>query len=170
MMKSERMREGVDLNDVEYEILSYRLYAIVNEARQAIMRVSGSPVVAEGGEALFAIYNAEGLTATLACGLLLHIMGTQSFIEEILELQPEHPGINDGDIFMYNEPSIGGIHACDQWLGTPIFREGQLVAWLGALTHTAETGAIEPGGMPPGSRSFLHEGYRVQGIRFRRGI
>lgn len=163
--QAKELREDAYSTDVEYEILSYRLYALVNEARQAIMRVSGSPVVAEGGEALFAIYNAEGLTATLACGLLLHIMGTQSFIEEILELQSEHPGINDGDIFMYNEPSIGGIHACDQWLGTPVFREGKLVAWLGALTHTAETGAIEPGGMPPGSRSLLHEGYRVQGIK-----
>jgi N-methylhydantoinase B len=163
--EAKHMREGVDLSDVEYEILSYRLYSLVNESRQAVMRVSGSPVVAEGGEALFAIYNTEGLGAALACGLLLHMMGTQGFIEEILNLQLEHPGINDGDIFMYNEPSIGGIHACDQWLGTPIFRENKLVAWLGALTHTAETGAIEPGGMPPSSRSLLHEGYRVQGIK-----
>jgi N-methylhydantoinase B len=163
--EAKQVRAGQHLTDVEYEILSYRLYALVNEARQAIMRVSGSPVVAEGGEALFAIYNTEGLTATLACGLLLHIIGTQGFIEEILDVQSEHPGINDGDIFMYNEPSIGGIHACDQWLGAPIFRDGKLVAWLGALTHTAETGAIEPGGMPPSSRSLLHEGYRVQGIK-----
>jgi N-methylhydantoinase B len=163
--EAKRLREGIRVSDVEYEILSYRLYSMVNESRQAIMRVSGSPVVAEGGEALFALYNAEGLGASLACGLLLHMIGTQGFIEEILNLQFESPGINDGDIFMYNEPSIGGIHACDQWLGTPIFREGKLVAWLGALTHTAETGAIEPGGMPPSSRSLLHEGYRVQGIK-----
>ncbi len=159
------MREGVEISDVEYEILSYRLYSLVNEARQAIMRISGSPVVAEGGEALYALYNAEGLGTVLACGLLLHMIGTQGFIRETLDVQLEHPGIRDGDIFMYNEPSIGGIHACDQWVGTPIFREGKLVAWLGALTHTAETGAIEPGGMPPSSRSLLHEGYRVQGIK-----
>jgi N-methylhydantoinase B len=159
------VRKGGLVSDIEYEILSYRLYSLVNEARQAIMRVSGSPVVAEGGEALFGLYNQEGLTSSLACGLLLHIIGTQGFIKEILDLQSTHPGINDGDIFMYNEPLVGGIHACDQWLGTPIFRDGKLVAWLGALTHTAETGAIEPGGMPPGSRSLLHEGYRVQGIK-----
>jgi len=162
---AKQLREGVELDDIEYEILSYRLYSMVNEARQTILRVSGSPVVAEGGEALYALYNAEGLGTSLACGLLLHMIGTQGFVNEILDVQIEHPGINDGDIFMFNDPGVGGIHACDQWVGTPIFREGKLVAWLGALTHTAETGAIEPGGMPPSSRSLLHEGYRVQGIK-----
>jgi len=153
------------LDPIEFDILSHRLYSIINEGRQAVMRVSGSPVVAEGGEALFAVYDAYGSTASLACGLLLHVIGTEGFIRETLEIQWDAPGIFDGDVFMYNEPSIGGIHACDQWTGTPLFHEGELIGWLGALTHTAETGAIEPGGMPPSSRSLLHEGYRVQGIK-----
>jgi len=161
----EETRKYEKLSPVDFEILSYRLYSIVNEGRQAIMRVSGSPVVAEGGEALFALYDPHGFTSSLACGLLLHMVGTQGFIKETLELQHDVPGIYDGDMFMYNEPSIGGIHACDQWTGTPIFYKDELICWVGALTHTAETGAIEPGGMPPSSRSLLHEGYRVQGIK-----
>lgn len=159
------VRKYEKLDPIEFDILSHRLYSIINEARQAVMRVSGSPVVAEGGEALFAAYDPYGFTSSLACGLLLHVIGTEGFIREVLEIQREHPGIYDGDMFMYNEPSIGGIHACDQWTGTPLFHEGELIGWLGALTHTAETGAIEPGGMPPSSRSLLHEGYRVQGIK-----
>jgi N-methylhydantoinase B len=160
-----KVRNYEKLDPIEFDILSYRLYSIINEGRQAVMRVSGSPVVAEGGEALFAIYDPFGSTSSLACGLLLHMIGTEGFIREILELQSESPGIFDGDMFMYNEPSIGGIHACDQWTGTPVFHEDELVCWLGGLTHTAETGAIEPGGMPPSARSLLHEGYRVQGIK-----
>ncbi|PKN30186.1 MAG: hypothetical protein CVU64_04665 [Deltaproteobacteria bacterium HGW-Deltaproteobacteria-21] len=161
----DEVRRYQELDQIEFSILSYRLYSIINEGRQAIMRVSGSPVVAEGGEALFAVYDPYGFTSSLACGLLLHMIGTEGFIREILELQSESPGIYDGDMFMYNEPSIGGIHACDQWTGTPVFHENKLICWLGALTHTAETGAIEPGGMPPSARSLLDEGYRVQGIK-----
>jgi len=160
-----KLKQYKRLDPIEFDILSYRLYSIINEGRQATMRVSGSPVVAEGGEALFAIYDPYGATSSLACGLLLHMIGTEGFIREILELQSESPGIFDGDMFMYNEPLIGGIHACDQWTGTPIYHKGELICWLGALTHTAETGAIEPGGMPPSARSLLHEGYRVQGIK-----
>ena len=153
------------LSPVDFEILSYRMNSIANEARQAILRVSGSPVVAEGGEALFAIYDPHGLTSSLACGLLLHTAGTQGNVREVLDVQGQAPGIYDGDIFMMNEPSIGGYHACDQWTGTPVFHDGELVAWLGSLTHTSETGAIEPGGMPASARSLLDEGYRVQGIK-----
>ena len=97
----------------------------------SVMRVSGSPVVAEGGEAMFAVYDAYGWTSSLACGLLLHVIGTEGFMREILEVQSEFPGIFEGDVFMYNEPSIGGIHACDQWSGTPIFHGGELIGWLG---------------------------------------
>jgi len=153
------------LSPVEFEILSYRMNSIANEARQAVLRVSGSPVVAEGGECLFAIYDPSGFTSSLACGLLLHTAGTQGNVREVLEVQGESPGVYDGDIFMLNEPSVGGYHACDQWTGTPVFHDGELVAWLGSLTHTAETGAIEPGGIPASARSLLDEGYRVQGIK-----
>ncbi|MFC1979579.1 hydantoinase B/oxoprolinase family protein [Chloroflexota bacterium] len=153
------------LDMIEFDILSYRLYAIINEGRQTLMRVSGSTVVAEGGEALFAIYDPYGSTSSLACGLLLHVIGTEGFIKEILEVQSEFPGIFDDDIFLYNEPLIGGIHAADQWTGMPLFHEGELICWFGSLTHTAETGAIEPGGFPASSRSLLHEGYRVQGLK-----
>ena len=161
----EELRKYQKLSPVDFEILSYRMHSICNEARQAVLRVSGSPVVAEGGECLFAIYNPWGYTSSMACGLLLHLAGTQNNVKEIIEVQGESPGIRDGDIFMINEPSIAGYHACDQWTGTPVFIEGELIAWLGSLTHTAETGAIEPGGIPAGARSLLDEGYRVQGIK-----
>lgn len=161
----EGLQKYEKLSPVDFEILSYRMHSICNEARQAVLRVSGSPVVAEGGECLFAVYDPWGYTSSMACGLLLHLAGTQNNVKEVIEVQGESPGIRDGDIFMINEPSVAGYHACDQWSGTPIFYEGELVAWLGALTHTAETGAIEPGGIPAGARSLLDEGYRVQGIK-----
>ncbi|MFC1944015.1 hydantoinase B/oxoprolinase family protein [Chloroflexota bacterium] len=161
----EELQRYERLNPVDFEILSYRMHSICNEARQAVLRVSGSPVVAEGGECLFAIYDPWGYTTSMACGLLLHLAGTQNNIKEVIEVQGTSPGIRDGDIFMVNEPWVAGYHACDQWTGTPVFVDGELIAWLGSLTHTAETGAIEPGGIPAGARSLLDEGYRVQGIK-----
>src|SRR3989304_9983492 len=89
-LKSAKYYEKLD--PVEFDILSHRLYSIINEGRQAVMRVSGSPVVSEGGEALFAVYDPYGSTSTLACGLLLHMIGTEGFIRETLELQWDAPG------------------------------------------------------------------------------
>ncbi|OPY56621.1 MAG: Acetophenone carboxylase delta subunit [Pelotomaculum sp. PtaU1.Bin035] len=151
------------LSPIEFEILSHRIYSIMNEARQGVMRVSGSPVVCEAGECLFAAYTAEGYTSVTACGLMLHTVGSQGFIQKIIADQSEHPGIFEGDMFFFNDPLIGGIHASDQAILAPLFYKGQLYGWLGSLTHTPESGAIEPGGMPPSSRSLLHEGFRIEG-------
>jgi N-methylhydantoinase B len=154
-----------DLSPIEFEILSHRIYSVMNEARQGVMRVSGSPVVCEAGECLFAAYTAEGFTSVTACGLMLHTVGSQGFVQKIIEEQAEHPGINEGDMFYFNDPLVGGIHAADQAILTPLFYDGELYGWLGSLTHTPETGAIEPGGMPPSSRSLVHEGFRLQGLK-----
>jgi N-methylhydantoinase B len=137
----------------------------MNEARQGVMRVSGSPVVCEAGECLFAVYTAKGYTASTACGLMLHTVGSQGFVQKIIEDQTEVPGIYDGDMFYYNDPLVGGIHSPDQAILTPLFYEGEIYGWLGSLTHTPECGAIEPGGMPPSSRSLVHEGFRFQGLK-----
>src|SRR4030067_3636520 len=43
----------------------------------------------------------------------------------------------------------------------PIFYRGELVCWIGAVVHTGECGACEPGGMPTGSRSMYEGGLQV---------
>ena len=111
-----------EMDPVEYEIISHRIFKIIDNARLNIMRVSGSPIVCEGGEALFALYNKEGNACAAACGLYLHMAGSQGFVKAITKEQSEVPGIFDGDVFYYNEPSIGGIHAADQWGRLPSYR------------------------------------------------
>jgi N-methylhydantoinase B len=47
----------------------------------------------------------------------------------------------------------------------PIFYRGKRIAWVGSIMHTAETGAIEPGGMPTTSTEIFHEGIRILGLK-----
>src|SRR5690606_9621695 len=43
--------------------------------------------------------------------------------------------------------------------------DGQLIAWVAALTHNPETGAVEPGGMPLTARSRHDEGMKLTPIK-----
>ncbi|MBI3077818.1 MAG: hypothetical protein HYY85_12680, partial [Deltaproteobacteria bacterium] len=47
---------GAKLDPVQYEIFSHRLFHLLEEGQIAIRMVSGSPVVAEGGETMCAFY------------------------------------------------------------------------------------------------------------------
>lgn len=47
----------------------------------------------------------------------------------------------------------------------PVFFDSELVAWTAALSHTTETGAVEPGGMPLAARARFEEGMNLPPMR-----
>ncbi|MDY6861941.1 MAG: hydantoinase B/oxoprolinase family protein [Thermodesulfobacteriota bacterium] len=154
---------------VKYEIFRHRLFNILEEGRIAIKMVSGSPVVVEGGETMCSFYTSDGTPILTAAGILLHCTGARDFILKTIQWYKDSPGINDGDQFFFNDPYIGGQHLADQIIVKPIFFKGKRIAWTGSFMHTAETGGIEPGGMPTSSTEIFHEGIRILGLKIVEG-
>ncbi|MDO8784748.1 MAG: hydantoinase B/oxoprolinase family protein, partial [Syntrophales bacterium] len=154
-----------DIDPITYEILRHRLFSILQEGRYAMARVSGSPVATEAKETMTAIYDADGEIILTAAGVFLHIIGVNDEIKYIIENYKDEPGIYDGDIFFFNDPYLGGIHTNDIASIMPIFHKGELIAWASGLVHTAETGAIQPGGMPGDATEVYHEGLSVPGLK-----
>ncbi len=72
-----------------------------------------------------------------------------------------NPGIADRDIFTNNDPLIGNVHPCDIHTIVPIFHEGELVGWVGGVTHVIDTGAVGPGSMTTGQVQRFGDGYAV---------
>src|SRR5699024_4352963 len=58
----------------------------------------------------------------------------------------EDPGIRPGDIFANNDAFIGTVHVPDVMDVMPIYYEGELIGWAGAVAHELEVGGITPGG------------------------
>jgi N-methylhydantoinase B len=158
-----------ELDPIQFEIFRHRLFNILEEGRIAIKMVSGSPVVVEGGETMCSFHAPDGTTILTAAGVLLHSWGARDFIKKTIEWYKDDPGIYDGDQFFFNDPYIGGQHLADYVIVKPIFYEGKLVAWVGSIMHTAETGGIEPGGMPASSGEIFHEGIRILGLKIVEG-
>ncbi len=153
------------LDPVKYQIFKNRLYNILEEGRIAARLVTGSPVVAEGGETLCSFYTTDGVPILTATGILLHCTGAMDFVLKAIEWYEEEPGIHDGDQLFFNDPYIGGQHLPDQIIIKPIFHEGKRVAWCSTFMHTPEVGAIEPGGQPPQATNIWQEGLAVQGLK-----
>jgi N-methylhydantoinase B len=163
--EKKKKEDRKELDPITYEVLKHKIWQILWEGREAMLHVSGSPVVSEAKECMFAIYDAEGNTISSAAGLLLHVIGAEQMIKNIMEWYKDEPGIYDGDIFFFNDPYVGGVHAPDQACITPVFVKDRLLLWIADLTHTPETGAIAPGGMIPSATEIFHEGLRVPGLK-----
>ncbi|HJP35825.1 MAG TPA: hydantoinase B/oxoprolinase family protein [Gammaproteobacteria bacterium] len=143
-----------------YEIAVQRTADILDEGYEIFMRSSRSSM-GVAGDSIVAMFNAAGDLVNASAGTYLHAVIPPIIIKYILAKYEENPGIEDGDIFYTNDALYGGIHNPDQVAITPVFFAGELVAWTAALSHTTETGAKEPGGMPVSATSRFEEGMNL---------
>ncbi len=144
---------------VEYQVFYAKLLQIAVNAKELIRYVAGSVVVKEAGECIAGIYTPEGHAAVLSTGVLLHVWSMTEVVRFMaLNDYEKNPGINEGDVFFNNDPHCGGQHAQDQFIISPIFYEGRLVAWVGGMSHEMETGATGPGGYDPSAVNRYYEG------------
>ena len=148
----------------DYEIGVQRTADILDEGYEIFMRSSRSSM-GVAGDSIVAIFNAAGDLVNASAGTYLHAVIPPIVIKYILSRHAENPGINDGDIWYTNDALYGGIHNPDQVAIMPVFFGGELVAWTAALSHTTETGAIEPGGMPLSAKSRFEEGMNLPPMR-----
>src|SRR3954471_23068013 len=109
------------LDPIKYEVFLHRLWAIGEEGRIALQRVSASPIVVQGGECMSSFYAPDG-TMILACsGHLRFAAATSDAIRKLVEWFGERPGIHEGDQIFFNDPYVAGSHTYDQMVVMPIF-------------------------------------------------
>ena len=73
--------------------------------------------------------------------------------------------IEDGDIFICNDPYLGAIHHPDIATVAPIFWKGTLVAWVGASGHQLDNGGTDPGGFSIKAVDTHQEGLRMPPVK-----
>jgi N-methylhydantoinase B len=149
------------LDPIDFEVFAHRLWAIGEEGRIALQRVTASPIVAQGGECMCSFYDADG-TMILACsGHLRFAAATSDAIRRLVEWFGEDPGINEGDEFIFNDPYVAGSHTYDIMQISPVFHEGRRVGWVASSSHTADTGGLLRGA----ATEIFHEGIRILGLK-----
>src|SRR5690625_2405502 len=132
---------------LRYESLHTKLRSIAVEAREMARRISASPGVREVGEMVVALYTPEGDAISLSTGIMVHVHTMSRFIKWMIQNgYEEDPGIRPGDIFANNDAFIGTVHVPDVIDVMPIYYEGELVGWVGAVAHELEVGGIIAGG------------------------
>jgi len=153
------------VDPITLEILSHKMWQVADEAGITVRRVSGSVVTIEAKDMIAALCDAEGNIIQCGVGVTCHSGIARFAVKHIMETYSESPGINDGDIFFANDPYICSMHASDGFVVTPIFYEGELVAWCITMTHLMDLAGVDPGGYCPNATEIFQEGLRTGGIK-----
>jgi N-methylhydantoinase B/oxoprolinase/acetone carboxylase alpha subunit len=133
-------------NPFRYERAFASLRGALVSARETALHVAASPIVKEIGELCFALYTPEGDSIVVSTGILVHVHTMSEAVKFMIREDYESdPGINEGDIFLNNDPETGNVHTTDVQTLIPIFWEDELIGWAGGVTHQIDTGGITPG-------------------------
>ena len=155
-------------------VIQAGLTQVCNEMDLAFSRSAFSPVIAEADDRSDGIYAAEdgALIAQGEGGLPVFVGAMQHSAGHIIRLinegavAPPEPG----DIYIVNDPYLGGTHLMDVRFARPFFVDGQLFCWLQNTGHWPDTGGMVPGGFSAHATEVEQEGLRLPPVKlFKRG-
>lgn len=156
----------VSSDAIVMEIVKSALNNISAEMGSAVMRGGYSTSIKEGGDASNAIFDAKGrLIAQGESTPLLHLCSLRPSLHSVIEDFPLET-MQDGDVYLTNDPFRGGIHSNDILLLKPVFHEGAVAFFTGTLIHVADIGGISAGGLPANATEIYHEGLVLPPMKF----
>src|SRR3990172_11042647 len=123
------------LDPVTFEILRHRLWAINDEQGLIAATISGSPIVYEPNVFNSALLTPEGDLLFVGVYVAFHAACLDLAVKNIISRYAEYPGINDGDMFITNDPWAGAIHMNDVLVVSPVLFEGEILMWTGIVAH-----------------------------------
>ncbi len=158
------------IDPITLEVLRNRLDAIANEMQITLLRSAVSVILKEGEDCSCGLFDLTGETIAQACANPLHLGIMSPAVRTFLEAFPPDT-LADGDVYILNDPYMGGTHLPDVILAAPIFVDGRAVAMSAALAHQEDMGGKTPGSMPADATEIFQEGLIIPPSRlYERGV
>src|SRR3981189_1402045 len=154
-----------NLDPVTLAVIQNGLQQVCNEMDLAFVRAAFSPVISEALDRSDGIYHRDTgeLIAQGDLGLPVFVgtmpLSTQAVIERAKAVKP-------GDVFIVNDPYLGGTHLMDVKFVKPFFYKGELFAWLANTGHWPDVGGMGPGGFSASATEVEQEGRPLPPVKF----
>lgn len=165
----------MSIDPITLSVIQAGLQQVCDEMDLSFSRAAFSPVIAEANDRSDGIYAAEdgALIAQGAGGLPVFVgtmqYSTRKLIEMIAAGTVAKP--KPDDIYIVNDPYLGGTHLMDVRFARPFYRNGEIYCWLSNTGHWPDTGGAVPGGFSASATSVEQEGLRLPPVRlFKKGV
>lgn len=146
------------LDPLTYEVIRHRLWSVTEEMGEALKRMSGSPIVTDANDFDFAICDEVGQEVQVGLYNTMLVGAVDLAIYWTLQNRATNPGIREGDMFLCNDPWVGGgLHQSDVIVFQPIFVAGELFAWTSAICHEPDLGGMGLGSFSPAAQDVFSE-------------
>ena len=167
-MKSVQSSDPPTLDRVTFEVLKNAFANLVDQMSEQLLRTCYSFVIF-CRDFSNCLCDEDGNTVMQGTRDIAVHVGTLHFTAKAV-LNRFRGDIHPGDVFMVNDPYIGGTHFCDVRLVRPVFHGERLIAFTQSNGHWADVGGSQPGSFDIQAKEHFGEGLRITPIRiWRRG-
>ena len=151
------------MSNVAFQVMWNRLISVVEEQAQALVRTAFSTSVREAGDLSAGVYNAQGLMLAQA------VTGTPGHVNAMADAVAHYirrigrENINEGDVYITNDPWEGTGHLHDITVVSPSFHNGHHVGFFACTAHVVDIGGR---GFGADAASVYEEGIYIPIMKF----
>ncbi|MBT3928299.1 MAG: hydantoinase B/oxoprolinase family protein, partial [Rhodospirillaceae bacterium] len=146
------------LKRIQSQIMWNRLISVVEEQAQTLLRTAFSTTVREAGDLSAGVFDVEGrMLAQAVTGTPGHVNAMAIAVGHFFDKYPIAE-MQEGDVFITNDPWLTCGHLHDLTVVTPVFQNGRAVGAFASTAHVVDIGGR---GFGPDGRAVFEEGLYI---------
>jgi N-methylhydantoinase B len=119
--------------------------------------------VTEASDFFTGLFTPDGAVASMGFQVAYHAPVSGTFIRHIRGKQGMT--VNDGDMFIGNDPYIAALHQNDVQMVAPIFAGERIIAWAAVEAHETDVGGMDFASWSPKAKEIWQEGMRIPCVK-----
>jgi N-methylhydantoinase B len=155
----------VNFDPVTLNVLMSAFHAISEEMGVNLLLTARSTIIREARDCSCALLDAEGRIVAEAEHIPVQMSSLSLPMRACLEKFGGRIGPNE--VFVTNDPYIGGQHLQDITIFSPIFHRDRLIGFAGSIAHHVDIGG-GAAGLTLDAREFYEEGLRFTAMKLNR--
>ncbi|MBI3978875.1 MAG: hydantoinase B/oxoprolinase family protein [Chloroflexi bacterium] len=156
------------VDPVTQEVVRNALVAVAEQMAICIARCAHSSVIREILDYSTAVFDPQGGIIAQAARIPMHLNSMTDALQMLIRHRYPLGTWADGDVYITNDPYMGGQHLPDIQTFAPVFVGGEVVAICGALGHHLDVGGRAPGSYGADATEIYQEGFRIPPSRLAR--
>jgi N-methylhydantoinase B len=156
------------IDAITRELMQNALASAADEMAVALYRTAYSTIVRDCLDYSTSLCDAQGQMIAQGVTIPLHLGAVPFAMETLFKKYGDN--IEEGDIFILNDPFEGGMHIPDIFIVKPVFWEGKRIAFAVSTAHHMDLGGRLPGSAACDNTEIFQEGLRIPWLKlYRRG-
>jgi 5-oxoprolinase (ATP-hydrolysing) len=148
---------------VTLELFNRRFMGVAEAMGAALERTAHSVNIKERLDFSCALFDADSGLVANAPHMPVHLGSMGASVRAVRD---RHPVLRPGEAFALNNPYAGGTHLPDITVVMPVFMDEarEPSFYVAARGHHADVGGVQPGSMPPFSKTIEEEGVMLDAL------